>query len=286
MRITPTLLLAALAGATGLSHAAKEVAAFGVDNFENSGTCDSSDLDHSWRFADYFVDAFEDHNWDQGAKWMNKGVDPADWVDDTKKSYGNDDNDPYGVDFADVGLISTHGAHNHTSNYSYFVMGEAHEGQNCRPRTTDHMRFGVSGGDLEVLILAACQTAQYDVWNNSGYFHVRRNAGTFTTWLGFHGNSYDSKTDARGVRDYVNTSFSNGLGDNWLDEMYRYRVANHSQCPTAIIFCDVDQKSDCTTQYDWGGFNDRFKVSSNDDKNNARIFYLSGCNPSSGWSLP
>ncbi|MBJ76799.1 MAG: hypothetical protein CMJ98_07265 [Planctomycetes bacterium] len=268
--------------------AAKEGAAFGVNNFSGSGECGSADLRWSDEFIDGLLDALDDHGWDSTERWMNSAVDGRDWTDSSLEVWGADENDPYAVDHADVGMISSHGAHVHSSAgyYSYFVMGDDNTSEDCRPNSTDQMLFGnTSAGDLEVLILAACQTAHHDVWTDGGYFHVRERDGSLSTWLGFHGDSYDSRSDANRMEDYAQTSFYNGLGDNWIDEMYRNPIGwNNTQCPTAVVFCEDGR--DCDRQFDYGGFDDRFKVALSDVKRISTYYYISGCNPSNGGTLP
>lgn len=278
--------LAVVSAWTAPALAAKEGAAFGVNNYGGTGRCSGNDLSWSDEFIDGLLDALDDHSWDATERWMDTAVDGRDWGDPSLVTWGADETDPYGVDHADIGMISTHGGHTHNSSgyYSYFVMGDNEE--DCTPETTNDMLFGnTSSGDLEVMILAACQTAHYDVWKDGGYFHVRDRDGSLSTWLGFHGNSYDSHSDANRMEDFAQTSFYNGLGDNWLDEMYRNPIGwNNTQCPTAVIFCE--NSSDCDRQYNYGGFDDRFKVALSDTKSTSKYYYLSGCNPSGGATLP
>jgi hypothetical protein len=278
-----------LGGSRGASGETEAVA-FGVVDFEIfSNGCvftEAGNLDHSDEWADLVRDVFADEGYGQTQRWLDASVDGRDWTDAGKKpSLGDDEDDAEGADFADVALLNTHGGHIHEAAgyYSYFTMGDA--GSGCSPNTRDDIRLGNDGGDLEIAILAACQSGQYDVWTDGGYFDVRASDGTFNTWLAFHGNSFDGSTDVDRFEDYLEDSFENGLGDNWLDELYRNPVgADNEQCPIAIVFCE--DESDCDSQFDWGGFKDRFKVAIADTKSISKYFYLGGCDPGAGPHLP
>ncbi len=262
----------------------QELAVFGINEFDSE--CGGGDLNYSDEFVDKVRDQFEDRGW-WTFRRFNAGVDGRDWADSSKSTWGNDASSE-GVDHADVGLLSTHGGSD--SDSSWYVMGDDHSGPDdtgtseCSPDTQFDIIFGNGSGDLEVVILAACQTAQKGVWDNTGYFHARDRYGKLNTWLGFHGNSYDSNADSNRIKKFAKNSFFNGLGDNWLDEMYwDPSGSNNTQCPTAIIFCE--NTSDCDRQFDYGGFDDRFKVTNSDVKSWSTYYYLKNCNPASGSKL-
>ncbi len=283
-------LLTALVVAAPPADAA-EVVAFGIDQFGTAanqcGSATTSDLSYSVAFAEVFADAFRDEGWSSVEEWHDAAVDGRDWIDVGKDpGDGADAVDPFGADHADVALLSSHGSHKHSADgyYSNFTMGD--DDEECYASTRDDILFGdaASGGDLEVAILATCTSAHYDVWLDSGYFDVRTSNGKLSTWLGFHGLSYDSSTDRNRLEDYAQDSFFNGLGDNWLDEMHRNPWgADNTQCPTAVIFCEFT--SDCDSQFTWGGFDDRFKVTASDSKFRSRFYYLDGCDPAGGPEL-
>jgi hypothetical protein len=276
------------------ASAQDEAVGFGVDEF-TSGDCDwvgATDLNHSAEWADLVDDIFADEGFGQTTKWIDGGVDGRDFTDVSKEiDFGDDDDDDNGADHADVALLVTHGGHVHDAGgyYSEFLMGDEGEGDDwlsCVPNTREHFLLGNGGADdAEIAILAACQSAHYDVWTDGGYFDVRLRDGTFNTWLGFHGNSYDGSEDRNHFENYLEDSFSNGVGDNWLDELYRNPWgSDNEQCPTAVIFCETE--NDCITQFYFGGFQDRFKVGTSDTKSLSKIFYFGGCNPGAGPTLP
>jgi hypothetical protein len=284
-------------GHAGTAGAEEEAVGFGIDEFSaGSNPCGAlvpaSDLNHSAEWVDLLDDIFAAEGWAQTTPWIDGGVDGRDWSDPLEEvTYGDDADNDNGADHADVALVVTHGAHVHDPGgyYSSFMMGDDAEGDpddSCFPDTQDHFRLGNDGdNDVEVAIMVSCQSAHRDVWEDGGYFSVRNSDGGFSTWLGFHGNSYDGTTDRNRFEDYLNDSFDNGLGDNWVDELYRNPLgADNSQCPTAVIFCGSE--ANCDDQHVWGGFEDRFEVGSSESKTLSKYFYLGGCDPGSGPALP
>lgn len=247
------------------------------------------DLAYCDDWVDVMENAFDAEGWTQTENRTNAEVDGRDWSDDSKVSYGADDVDPFGSDFAEVAMLCSHGGAttNASDGYrSFFEMGDDAAGETCKPATDWNMLFGdTAGGDAEVVIVGTCESAQWSVWNNTGYFDLRERDGSFNTWLGFHGVSYDSSTDTNRFEDYVVDSFANGLGDNFLDEMHRNPIgADNEQCPVAVIFCASE--ADCDTQFEWGGFDDRHKVAAADAKSTSTIYYIDGCDPASAVALP
>lgn len=287
-------------GHTEPARSEDEAVGFGADEFTSSACewVDAVDLNHSAEWAETLRDVFAAEGFAQATQWIDGGLDGRDWTDpsqatDEYDQFGGDDDDNHGADHADVALLVTHGGHEHDypgGYYSEFLMGDDGEGADnylsCVPNTRDHFLLGNGGShDLEIAIIASCQGAHHDVWEDGGYFQVRQRDGSFNTWLGFHGNSHDSSSDANRFEDYLEDSFSNGLGDNWLDELYHNPWGpDDEQCPTAIVFCEDER--DCDTQFDWGGFEDRFKVGTSDSKTLSKIFYLGGCDPGAGPALP
>jgi hypothetical protein len=284
-----------LAVASGGAARAQEMSAFGINLFGlGANECGSTDpVDGSvtadLSFCDDWVDVMEDsfdaEGWNQTENRTNTEVDGRDWTDASLETWGQDDVDPFGTDFAEVTMLCSHGGSAANVN-SFFLMGDDDAGEDCTPETDDNILFGdTAGGDLEVAILGTCESAQFSVWDTTGYFDVLDSDGSFNTWLGFHGVSYDSNNDTNRFEDYVTDSFANGLGDNFLDELHRNPIgADNSQCPVAIVFCELE--ADCDTQFDFGGFDDRHKVASTDAKVLSKIFFIGGCDPDDGIELP
>jgi hypothetical protein len=274
---------------------AQEMAAFGINLFGlGSNECGSvdpddgsvtPDLNFCDDWADIMEDGFDAEGWDQTENRTNAFVDGRDWTDSALETWGADDDDPNGSDFAEVAMLCGHGGSNAHVN-SFFLMGDDDTGEDCTPETDDNIRIGdTSGGDLEVAILGTCESAQWSVWHDTGYFDTNLVDGSFDTWLGFHGVSYDSSNDTDRFEDYVTDSFANGLGDNFIDELHRNPIGgDNEQCPAAVIFCEFE--SDCDTQFDFGGFDDRHKVASTDSKLLSKIYFVGNCDPADGIAMP
>ena len=287
-------LVAALTAVSG-ARADDEAVAYGIDEFSASGACipgePEYDLSYSVAFAEAFDDAFD--GWVGRGKWgtsllyRDTAVDDRDWTDSGKQpSWGADDNDPYGADHADVAMISTHGTCSTSGNYSSLTMGDG-DNYDCSIRSDDDMRFGDggSGNDLDIVVLAACLTAQFEVWDAHGYDEVQVSGGSLNTWLGFHGLSFDSSTDLNHIESFVNNSRRNGLGDNWVDKMSRNTIHTDDgvfdECATAVIWASSESK--CDDVYNDGGFSDR----NNDGSSHSEtcFYFIEGCNPEDGTAL-
>jgi len=269
-----------------------EAIAYGVDSFSPSNACypgrTSKDLGFSVAMAEAFDSRFDrwiaQGEWDLSQVYADTAVDDRDWTDVTEEAWGADENDPYGADHADVGMLSSHGSATDASPfYSSFVMGDG-DNNTCTVQTNSHMLLGQggSGSDMEVAILATCQSAQYFVWVHGGYDRVQNLGTALNTWLGFNGDSYDSRRDLNHFENFLSDSYSNDLGDNWLDDLYQSNVATEDgtfeECPAAVIWASSDGK--CDDVYYNGGFGDRGK----DGGSHLRscYFFVEGCTPYKG----
>jgi hypothetical protein len=137
------------------------------------------------------------------------------------------------------------------------------------------MVFGDSGGDSNIFMFASCQSIQYCVWDNGGYWPTMNN--DMAIMLGFHGDMYDSLDNDYAYGAYVRDTATDGLGDNWLDWLY----TESDQCPTAVV--KASSGSVATNYYDHGGLKD---FQSTGTATMSSIFYLCGCDPSNGEALP
>lgn len=291
------VLLVAIGGIQAV-RATDEAIAFGIDDFSGWNACIGDpdfDLSHSIDMAEAFDDAFDDWEaegrWDISQIYRDTAVDDRDWVDGdfAAEPWGADDDEMYGADHADVAMISTHGSSSSSGStpYSEIEMGDD-DNETCTP-TTNQMKFGDggSGNDMEIAIIAACQSAQLPVYEGHGYDTL--DGESLNTWLGFHGDSLDSSSDVNHFEDFVKDSRVNGLGDNWVDEMYRNNVwignvvtgwEIRDECPAAVIFAESEAK--CDLVHDYGGFSDRDK----EGTHTLVCYYaLDGCNPASGAAL-
>ena len=205
-----------------------EVALFVVDEFGAAGECSGGYIYYD---EDAYEDGFEALNYDQIRVNTDPGVDARDFVDFS--GGGQDNNDPYGADFADVFLLATHGSHDCTGGYSEFTMGDDGD---CKVRTSE-MEFGNGGSNEEakVGLLVACDSVHQCVWENGGYddmFH-----GGFNILNGYHGTSYDNHDNDIG--DYIEIAEEGGVGDDWVDLLTcdggPFNI-HDQQCATSMVF--------------------------------------------------
>jgi hypothetical protein len=276
------------------AHAQHEVHTYGIANFGGSGQCGSMSQTHPvhTETASAFQQPFSMLKtiglWDEVSSRNNSLARGSYFTDSTKAAtcscsacscVADDMAVNSGADDADVIYVHTHGGHSASSpvNSSLSMGNSAYD---CSVRTDQNMRFGASGGDLEIAIIKACQSGDYDVWQSGGYRQqITTTASTMTMWNAFHGDSScgDHVTDY--VGDYAADSLFNGVGENWLDEAYDSDGAD--DCPVSIVF--GSSSSVRHDMYEFGGFLDRKNTGS---KTGSTIFYIAGCDPINGRTLP
>lgn len=278
------VLSAALALVSGAAFAADEVIVYGIANFGGAGQCGSSDMTHSVHtstaaaFKAPFTFLQTYGLWDESYTRNNSSARGSYWEDASKQASAQDTVDNYGTDNVDVVYVHTHGGHSTSPAYSSLSMGNS--SYDCSVRTNEDMLFGNPGGDLEIAVIKACQSADYQTWQNGGYRQQFTDSNsTFTMWNGFHGDSSCGSHVTDYVSDYAWSSFSNGVGENWLDEAYD--SSGDDDCPVSIVM--GDSKSKRVHMYEWGGFTDRENTGS---KTGSTYFYISGCDPKNGIKLP
>ena len=278
MASAPTLLAASV-------NAAHETHSYGVAQFGGSGECGSSGSTHtvhedtSDAFDDVFDDMQSDGIWDSSYMRDNKLCRGSYWEDASKQASGDDLRSNYGVDEADVVFIHTHGGHTTGSAYrSFLSMGNS--SYDCSVRTDDDMLWDA---DLDIAVVKACQSGDYDVWLNGGYRqeYVDRD-GQMRMWNAFHGDSSCGNHVKRYVEDYAEDSIYNGVGENWLDEAFDIDWgSNNDDCPSSIVFGSSSGNRD--SMYEYGGWRDRKNTGT---RSGSTFYSISGCDPSNGRTLP
>ena len=292
MKIHPIVAAALAMTAASQAFALNEVVSYGIANFGSSGAayCGGATLgSHAVHTAT--ADAFRApfsalklaSMWDDVDSLTNASVTSAQVSGSTKIASGADQADHKGSDDADVFYIHTHGTHTSSgaSQFSGLVMGSSASGV-CTAKTSDHMLFGKNGNDNDMAVVKACQSADYDVFVNGGYFAMNENSSQQRLWNGFHGDSSCGAHVTAYVSAYSWLSFAEGAGENWLDLAYDDNAAIDSDdCPASIAFGDSQAKREAL--YEHGGFLDRKDTG---NKTAATYWYFRGCDPSSGRVLP
>jgi hypothetical protein len=150
---------------------------------------------------------------------------------------------------------------------------------NTRPSDDDpqaDILFGDDpNGDADIFFLLSCMSAQYCVWNNSGFGSVH--GRQFMLWAGFHGLLGVGYEHVLDVVSYAENSRTSGVGENWLTEMHRDPISGYDTCPAAIVWGESPAARD-DFYYD-AGFDDRFDTG----PHNASTYHvICDCDPEAG----
>jgi hypothetical protein len=278
------------------AHALDEVITYAINDFGSNGAayCGSSSLSshtvHTSTAAAFrapFSALRTFGFWDDADAVTGTSVTSPKLSDSSKIASGADGTDHAGADDADVFYIHTHGSHvsSGASQYSSLVMGSS-SSPVCSVRTDSHMKLGGpvsgAGSDADIAVIKACQSADYDVFVNGGYFAMVTTGGSQRMWNGFHGDSSCGGHVTSYVSSYAAASFAEGVGENWLDVAYDDDSgADTDDCPVSIVFGDTRAKREAL--YEHGGFLDRKDTGT---KTAATYWYFRGCDPSNGRVLP
>ena len=271
------------------ARADHEAHVYGIANFGGTGQCGNSDMTHDEHtdtagvFADVFEDLRSSGKWDQ-VLYRNNSLARGSYFSDTSKAAScncstADNVDNYGADSADVIFVHTHGGHAASSGNYYTALSMGNSSYDCSVRTDQNMLWN---SDLEIAVIKACQSGDYDVWANGGYRNqFTTSESHLSVWNAFHGDSSCGWTTSWWVSDYAEDSIYDGVGENWLDEAYDDNWFTGDDCPTSIVFGSTSAARE--NMYQYGGWLDRKDTGS---KVGSSIYYISGCAPDKGRVLP
>ncbi|RKI74010.1 hypothetical protein D7X55_03630 [Corallococcus sp. AB049A] len=276
---------AALALLLPAAALANETHVYGIANFGGAGQCSAES--HSMHtktaaeFANYFNSLVSSGLWSDVRTLNNSSARTDLWTDPSKGPLADakDAQANAGVDDADVLFVHTHGGHNESLLRSWLVMGT--NADSCSAITDLHMSLG--NGKLNMAIVKACQSGDYQVWKQGGYRTalVTPTSG-FSMWNAFHGDSSCGEHVKTYVKSYVANSRGDGAGENWIDAAYDWDDgSDNDDCPVSIVFGET--KAQRVAMFEAGGWRDR---KSTGRKIASTIFYVGGCDPSSGQKLP
>lgn len=277
---------AALAGALLLPAAAlaNETHVYGIASFGGAGQCNADS--HSVHtktaaeFAGYFNGLVNQGLWSDVRTLNNTSARTDLWTDLSKGSVTNakDTQANAGVDDADVLFVHTHGGHSLPDLRSWLVMGSNADA--CSAITDAHMSLG--NGKLNIAVVKACQSGDYEVWKQRGYMELVTSTSNFSMWNAFHGDSSCGGFVKRYVKRYAANSRSDGVGENWIDEAYDWDLGkNNDDCPVSIVFGDT--KAARLAMFENGGWRDRKNTG---PKVHSTFFSVQGCDPDNGMKLP
>ena len=310
-----------LAGGLGLAavlltatpaKAVQEVTVYGVANFGGAGECGggfTSHARHTTSAANFrapFNTMIAAGTWDEANTNNNLDAhgtyftDPAEGSSTDHsccESYqsascsclGQDGNSGTGADQGDIFFIHTHGGSTHLDEITdggtvpYMGLQMGNTSYDCRPRSHQDWELGNGTGDLEIAVVEACQSMDYEVWDDGGHWQFSESSSVFNMFNAYHGNVSCSDSRTAEIGDYSDASIFDGAGDNWLDMMYsNTAAANGDNCPVSVVFGSSDGALR-QHMYDYGGWRDREDTGS---KTNSTIFYIGGCDPAGGSVLP
>ncbi len=276
-----------------------EMHTYAVEAFGPDPECCSScglipwSIDASNAVDNVFDDFIADSDWDTSRTYSNEAVDPQDWTDaDEDPDFGNDADDPWGADAADVAFLFTHGSSDCSSDgvgdELSVVMG-AYNGDGtyadaCSPDSNGEWRFGDDQEDLEIVVMNACHTADTCAVENGAFAFstgTDLHGDDLRLYLGFHGISYSSPGSAGEVQAFASTSLNNGVGTHWLTERVYFGIlGNDDQCPVAIAW--GTDGADALGFINNGGFGDR---TNNTPHEVRRRMWIDGCDPDEGGAM-
>jgi hypothetical protein len=290
---------------SGSASAVNEVTVYGVANFGGAGECGgpfSSHARHTTSAANFrapFDALIAAGDWDEADTNNNLSArgsyftDPAEgsstsntccqsYQPSTCSCVGQDNQSNVGVDQGDIFFIHTHGGSTHPAGVPFMGLQMGNESYDCRPRSHEDWEFGNGSGDLEIAVVEACQSMDYEVWQGGGHWQFSTTSSTFTMFNAYHGNVSCSDARTAEIGTYADSAENDGVGDNWLDLMHSSSAsAGGDNCPVSVVFGDTAALRD--SMYNFGGWRDRKSTS---DKTHSTIYYIGGCAPSGGSVLP
>jgi hypothetical protein len=276
-----TAIVALLLGANPI-NAQDETQVYGIARFGGPSRCESAGDTHTVHtstaaaFASVFGGGWTVHT-------RNDLNARGSYFTDSSKAAtcgctGDDVATDSGADEADVIYVHTHG--NHSTMAPWFSeLSMGNKTYVCRSRTDRNMLWN---SDLDIAVVKACQSGDYDVWQNGGYYNFRTSTSGFRMWNAFHGDSSCGSHVTFYVLFYTAGSFYDGVGENWLDWAYDVDWgSNNDDCPVSIVFGDTRAKR--VSLFENGGWKDRKATGA---KTASTYFYFEGCNPDNGRKLP
>jgi len=279
---------------TGRAGAGTELVMFTPENYGSAPLCcpGCDDLANPIQDGHHFDNAFGSYDVEQ--QWTNQQVDGRDFTEAAWLTWGADNNATAGTDWADVIFYSGHGGRVCEPLVGWFssiVMGDDNSppagGEDCSPltawrpgSTNGHIRLGgtTPNEDANAYVLFSCQSAHKCVWEAGGYSPMDR--GQFNVMNGFHGIVWEAVGYQDDLEDYAKDAKWNDIGDAWLDQMYRYRLAGKNNCPVSVLW--GEDEDEITDFYENAGW---FDFHNTGDHELSGFLYLDGCNPKEGDKL-
>lgn len=253
--------------------------------------CPGDNLSWTDNDAAYLNDTLDDWYYSITYLYPDTGLDHDDISEDGDEVSG-------GIDYVDIGMVSGHGFctsgdvgcyatgenpqncyYGADKNYSTLVMGDSDASCYVGYGSTDN-EVNWGDGDLNVLILAACQSLQWCLYAKGAYDHDIVSGNLFAL-LGAHGSYEDSWFAHEDFKDFVDDTRYNYIGVNWVTAMTAtWPGSDDDMCPIAITF--GGSAMDALMIGLNAGLDDWYDPG---DQSESSIFYHEGCDPGGGPAL-
>lgn len=186
--------------------------------------------------------------------------------------------DKWNMDYADAGLICTHGGHQEDGWYG--VMHTKNNGH-CYLNLPE-MRLGPKGndGNLRFYHMSSCNSVR---WNHKLLWFTPASDKVHLI-TGFHGYMYIGSRYVKEYRKLAQKGFtSKGVGKTWSDEMHHvdhWYNAWQTVCPISLAYGGTAAQA-------VNAQNERYTSNWSDKNNNwVNYRYYKGCNPSGAGKIP
>jgi hypothetical protein len=268
-------------------RAENEFMAHSAETYGSTGACAGDALTNANEDATYLDDGLA--GYDQLEYQTNLFFDGRDITDATNFTWGDDDIDPSGSDFADVLFFSGHSGGSCTSPArTWITPGDVADGCTIYASHTTsssrHVTFGgtTTGSELEAFVTFGCATTLYCAFTAGAYAGMSASSGQYNILNGFHGDVAEVSGYQSDLREYSNDAPNDAIGDAWLDWMYDSDVGGGADnCPSSILWGANSTETD-----DFFSFSGWFDLHNNGARSTTRFYKLCGCDPINGAALP
>jgi hypothetical protein len=225
----------------------------------------------------WYYNLTEDHgrgSWLKDGFYHNGNIVDSDFTDPDLVSWGNDFASDRN-DEPDALLVGLHGGKNDPDGRWVASVRRNEPGEGNCGAYQGHMKLGDE--DLEFLHLSSCHSMNHNVWEEW--------LDTFSRLHqvdGYHGVSYVFRTYGHRYGSFADDSFDTSIANAWVDNLYKYRARNKSQCPVALG-AGTDQ-TNLWDRLDHERYNWVFPDQSSN--NQAGTIWVAGCDPRGASALP
>jgi hypothetical protein len=274
--------------ATARAETSYEFVAHSAENYGSSGYCSGDPLTNANEDATYVDNGIVFYN--QKEFFTNLLFDGRDITDQVNFSWGVDENDPNGSDFADIIFISGHSAGSCTAGSERSWINPGDNADGCaiylshKTSSSRHMTLGgaTEGRDANAMIIYGCLTTLYCAYTAGSYDALSRSDGQFNLLNGFHGDVAEVSGYQSDLSEYSIDVVYDSMGDAWLDWMYWPDIGNgEDNCPSSIGWgANTSEMDDFFNNAAWTS------LPNNGSRTTDKFYRICGCDPHNGAALP